>query len=53
MYPYHNDKIKLLSIDELKSLWDEYDGANEPDDYWGEDIHYRLNELGHGEYCAV
>jgi hypothetical protein len=53
MYPYHNEKIKLLSVDKLKSLWDEYDGANEPSGYLGEDIHYRLNELGYGEYCAV
>lgn len=45
--------IKSLSIEELKHLWDRYDGTNEPEGYLGEDIYYRLNERGEGYYCAV
>lgn len=47
------ERIGTLSIDELKALWDRYDGVNEPDGFWGEEIHRELNRRGEGRYCAV
>lgn len=40
-------------IEELKALWDRYDGCNAPDDFSGELIHLVLNKRGEGSYCAV
>lgn len=42
-----------MPIDQLKALWDRYDGCNAPDGYDGEDIHAVLNMRGEGRYCAV
>lgn len=52
----HDKKLASLTampIEQLKSLWDRYDGGNAPDEYDGEDIHKVLNMRGCGEYCAV
>lgn len=45
--------LRELSDEHLKRLWDEYDGANAPGGYAGEDIHAELNRRGLGRYCAV
>ena len=42
-----------MSDDEVKALWDRYDGCNAPDDISGEAIHFELNMRGQGLYCAV
>jgi len=40
-------------IEEVKALWDHYDGCNRPGDFDGEVIHLVLNRRGEGHYCAV
>lgn len=42
-----------MAVDELKALWDAYDGSNSPGGFEGEDIHLALNLRGEGSYCAV
>ncbi|MBC9031411.1 hypothetical protein IAG41_03305 [Sphingomonas sp. JC676] len=42
-----------VPLDELKALWDEYDGSNCPGGFSGEAIHLVLNLRGHGAYCPV
>lgn len=52
----HDDHIRKLvakPVDELKALWDRYNGCNAPDGHFGEDIQLALNIKGHGDYCAV
>lgn len=45
---------RTLPTDELKRLWDGYDGAEVGDrNTSGEAVHAVLNERGEGEYCAV
>ena len=47
-------KALKLSTDELKRLWDSYDGIETSDpEIGGEEVHCILNERGEGEYCAV
>lgn len=46
-------ELRAKTDDELRRLWDAYDGTNEPDGFAGEDIHLVLNERGLGAYCAV
>jgi len=46
-------RLEVLSVAELKLLWDRYDGTNEPWGFWGEEIHRELNRRGEGLYCAV
>lgn len=45
--------MRGMSDDEVKGLWDRYDGCNAPDDISGEAIHFELNMRGQGIYCAV
>jgi len=51
----YNDLLALsrLSVEEVKRLWDEYDGCNCPGGVSGEMIHHHLNAHGEGAYCAV
>jgi len=46
-------KLVAMPEDDLKALWDRYDGCNAPDGHDGEDIHMALNIKGAGDYCAV
>ena len=47
-------KAKNLTTNELKALWDSYDGAETSDaEITGEEVHYLLNLRGEGAYCAV
>ena len=46
-------KLFNMPDDQLKALWDRYDGSNAPDGYCGENIHMALNMKGLGAYCAV
>jgi hypothetical protein len=46
-------KVKTLSVDQLKSMWDCWDGITPVDGIWGETIHAELNRRGEGKYCAV
>jgi hypothetical protein len=45
--------LRLRTDDDLISLWDQYDGANAPSGFSGEDIHRVMNERGLGEFCVV
>lgn len=45
--------FKDMPTEAIKRLWDEYDGANEPGGFMGEDIHMILNLRGESDYCAV
>ncbi len=56
------EEFRNLSTDELKALWDGFDGdaeLNQPGYFWPdsgphlEDVHLLLNERGEGSYCAV
>lgn len=47
------ERVQKLSVGQLKALWDRYDGTNEPDGIWGEEIHLELNKRGHGDYCPI
>jgi hypothetical protein len=50
----NESKVRQLSIEDLKRLWDSYDGLNTSDpDISGEEVHQVLNERGEGLYCAV
>lgn len=52
--PYGTPRARKLSTEELKRLWDSYDGADTADDaISGEAVHIVLNERGEGRYCAV
>lgn len=42
-----------VPLSELKELWDEYDGSNNPGGFSGEAIHFVLNARGHGDHCIV
>jgi len=47
-------KARIMSISELKELWDSYDGIATKDlEIDGETVHFVLNEKGCGSYCAV
>lgn len=39
--------------EDMRQLWDAYDGCNAPNGFAGEDIHAELNRRGYGDYCAV
>lgn len=45
--------LETMTDDELKRLWDLYDGENAPDGWSGEAIHAELNVRGLGSYCAI
>jgi hypothetical protein len=47
------ERLEAMTTDEVKELWDRYDGTNDPDGFDGEDIHRELNRRGEGLYCAV
>ncbi len=48
------DAARALPTEELKALWDSYDGAETSNpDISGEVVHFVLNERGEGDYCAV
>jgi hypothetical protein len=46
-------ELQGMTLAEVRALWDQYDGTNEPDGYTGENIHKELNRRGDGRYCAV
>jgi hypothetical protein len=45
--------LETMPTAEVKLLWDRYDGENDPDGFWGEEIHSELNRRSEGRYCAV
>ncbi len=45
--------LRGVPLDELKALWDEYDGGNSPGGFSGEAIHMVLNARGYGDYCTI
>jgi len=45
--------LKNVSTEQLKKMWDAYDGTNSPLGFSGEDVHMELNFRGEGAYCAV
>lgn len=56
------NEFRKLSTEELKALWDGFDGDAEPGTpgyFWPEnaphieDVHRLLNERSEGDYCAV
>ena len=47
------ERMKDVSTEQLKRMWDAYDGTNAPLGFEGEDIHLELNMRGEGSYCAV
>jgi hypothetical protein len=47
------EALQAKPIEEVKALWDEYDGCNSPGGFSGENIHLVLNLRGEGHYCAV
>lgn len=47
------EALRKKTDDELKSLWDQYDGTNAPAGFQGEEIHRELNRRYLGAYCAV
>jgi hypothetical protein len=51
----YDDLYRLggMTRDEVRALWDQYDGCNSPGGISGEAMHAHLNALGDGEYCAV
>jgi hypothetical protein len=52
--PYGTDVARTLSTEELKRLWDSYDGIETSDHrISGEAVHLVLNERREGKYCAV
>ena len=47
-------KCCAMPTDDLKRLWDSYDGAETADpEVSGEAVHLVLNQRGEGIYCAV
>jgi hypothetical protein len=48
-----DEKAKKLSVEQLKEMWDRWDGITPVDGVWGETIHAELNKRGEGRYCAV
>lgn len=50
---FEEQVLNAMSIEQVKSLWDEYDGCNTPGGVSGESIHLNLNQRGHGYYCAI
>jgi hypothetical protein len=54
-HPHDEDRARMadMSDDDVKRLWDAYDGCNSPDGISGEAIHFELNMRGQGRYCAV
>jgi hypothetical protein len=52
--PYGTHRARKLTTDELKKLWDSYDGIETSDPFIsGEAVHMVLNERREGSYCAV
>lgn len=47
------EQTRSLSTDQLKALWDSWDGHSLQQGISGETIHRVLNERGQGLYCAV
>ena len=47
------EKLAPMTTEQVKALWDRYDGINDPDGISGEAIHMDLNLRGEGEYCAI
>lgn len=54
-HPYDDACLQLskLTMVEVKSLWDQYDGCNDPGGFSGEELHFYLNLNGEGDHCAV
>lgn len=46
-------RMENVPTEQLKRMWDAYDGMNAPLGFSGEDIHLELNMRGEGSYCAV
>ena len=46
-------QLEAFSDDDLKALWDQYDGCNSPGGFSDVAIHTALNLRGLGAYCAV
>lgn len=55
MYEERIARLKAMSVEELKALWDRYpdNGSSIVDGHDCDEIHLVLNLLGHGGYCAV
>lgn len=52
--PAGYEKCRAMATDDLKRLWDSYDGAETADpEVSGEAVHLVLNQRGEGIYCAV
>lgn len=52
--PYGTHLARKEATDDLKRLWDSYDGAETANPLIsGEAVHMVLNERGEGKYCAV
>lgn len=47
------DRLRTMSRDELRRLWDSFDESSFCGEYYCEDVHLVMNEKGDGEYCAV
>ncbi|MDB5733199.1 MAG: hypothetical protein JWQ03_3094 [Variovorax sp.] len=45
--------LSTMTTEEVKRLWDEYDGCNSPAGIDAVAIHEVLNLRGEGDYCAV
>lgn len=45
--------LSRMTVQQLRNLWDRYDGGNSPGGFSGEAIHIVLNLKGDGSYCAV
>lgn len=46
-------KLAELPLEDVKIIWDAYDGTNSPFGFFDIAIHMTLNFRGHGDYCAV
>jgi hypothetical protein len=46
-------RLSAMTRDQVRGLWDQYDGCNSPDGISAEMIHHHLNAIGDGIYCAV
>lgn len=52
--PFGTEYARTLTTEDLKLLWDSYDGAETSDErVSGEAVHMVLNERKEGSYCAV
>lgn len=46
-------RCKAMTIEELRALWDLYDGIEDPKGIAAEAVHAELNQRGDGSYCAI